>query len=105
MTTQPRRFLSMLGAAYLLISQLTCVTNILPVDTTLPSPDPTAHPVAAGPTSIPLGTFDKWALWTNGTQLRGANIYQRRVYPELDGPEFMGSGPVGPPTRACRIFT
>ncbi|MEE9615918.1 MAG: hypothetical protein V3T90_02800, partial [Anaerolineae bacterium] len=40
---------------------------------------------------------DKWALWTRGTQLRGANIYQRRVYPELDGDEFMGSGPVGPP--------
>jgi len=40
---------------------------------------------------------DKWALWTEGTRLRGANIYQRRVYPELDGPEFMGSGPVGPP--------
>jgi len=40
---------------------------------------------------------DKWALWTRGTQLRGANIYQRRVYPELDGPEFMGPGPVGPP--------
>jgi hypothetical protein len=32
-----------------------------------------------------------------GTQLRGANIYQRRVYPELDGEGFMGSGPVGPP--------
>jgi hypothetical protein len=29
--------------------------------------------------------------------LRGANIYQRRVYPELDGHEFMGPGPVGPP--------
>jgi cysteinyl-tRNA synthetase len=29
--------------------------------------------------------------------LRGANIYQRRVYPELDGPEFMGPGPLGPP--------
>ena len=42
-------------------------------------------------------SFDKWALWTGPTQLRGANIYQRRVYPELDGPEFMGPGPVGPP--------
>jgi len=40
---------------------------------------------------------DKWALWTEGTQLRGANIYQRRVYPELDGTEFLGPGPVGPP--------
>jgi aryl-phospho-beta-D-glucosidase BglC (GH1 family) len=33
----------------------------------------------------------------NGTQLRGANIHQRRVYLELDGSEFMGPGPVGPP--------
>ena len=43
------------------------------------------------------GSVDKWALWTGGAQLRGANIYQRRVYPELDGSEFMGAGPVGPP--------
>jgi hypothetical protein len=43
------------------------------------------------------GEVDKWALWTGSTQLRGANIYQRRVYPELDGPDFMGPGPVGPP--------
>ena len=41
--------------------------------------------------------MDKWALWAGGTKLRGANIYQRRVYPELDGPTFMGPGPVGPP--------
>jgi len=40
---------------------------------------------------------DKWSLWTGDTRLRGANIYQRRVYPELDGPDFMGPGPVGPP--------
>lgn len=39
----------------------------------------------------------KWELWVDGTQLRGANIYQRRVYPELDGLTFMGPGPVGPP--------
>lgn len=38
-----------------------------------------------------------WRLWEDGTLLRGANIYQRRVYPELDGPDFMGPGPVGPP--------
>ena len=41
--------------------------------------------------------IDKWSLWTGGTQLRGANIWQRRVYPELDGPTFLGPGPVGPP--------
>lgn len=41
--------------------------------------------------------YDKWQLWNQGTQLRGANIYQRRVYPELDGPDFLGPGPLGPP--------
>ena len=42
----------------------------------------------------------KWALWTEGTRLRGANVYQRRVYPELDD-GYMGYGAVGPPhTRA-----
>jgi len=49
-------------------------------------------------TGPPLPT-DKMALWnlSSGPHLRGANIYQRRVYPELDGPDFMGPGPVGPP--------
>ena len=43
--------------------------------------------------------MSKIELWDvkNGTKLRGANIYQRRVYPELDGEELLGSGPVGPP--------
>jgi cysteinyl-tRNA synthetase len=71
-----------------------------PTDTPVPSKvegeaeglvPPTAPP------SYPGLVIDKWALWADGTHLRGANIYQRRVYPELDGPEFMGPGPVGPP--------
>jgi hypothetical protein len=41
--------------------------------------------------------LDKMSLWTNGTQLRGADIWQRKVYPELDGPTFMGNGKLGPP--------
>jgi hypothetical protein len=41
---------------------------------------------------------DKWSLWSAGTtKLRGANIYQRRVYPEIDGTQFLGPGPFGPP--------
>ncbi len=52
---------------------------------------------AARPRSTSSASFDPWMLWTQGTQLRGANIYQRRVYPDLDGTEFMGAGPVGPP--------
>jgi hypothetical protein len=31
----------------------------------------------AAPTPL-LASGDKWPLWTEGTQLRGANIYQRR---------------------------
>lgn len=49
------------------------------------------------PPEIDTTTLDKWSLWTNGTQLRGVNIYQTVVVPELDGLEFKGPGPVGPP--------
>ena len=48
-------------------------------------------------TTAAVTDFDKWSLWTGETQLRGANIYQRRVYPELDVPTFLGPGPLGPP--------
>jgi hypothetical protein len=41
--------------------------------------------------------IDKWALWTGGTQLRGANTWQRVVVPHVDGSEFMGSDYLGPP--------
>ncbi len=40
---------------------------------------------------------DAWALWQPGPWLRGANVYQRRVYPDLDGTWFYGPGPFGPP--------
>jgi hypothetical protein len=63
--------------------------------TEVPRPRPSA--VSHAPATTGAGEFDKWTLWTGSTRLRGANIYQRRVYPELDGPEFMGPGPVGPP--------
>jgi hypothetical protein len=56
-----------------------------------------ATPPAATATPTPAASpTDKLALWTQGTRLRGANIYQRRVYPELDDGS-MGSGAVGPP--------
>jgi len=49
--------------------------------------------------AIVNSSTNKMELWNNqtGPHLRGANIYQRRVYPELDGEEFMGSSYVGPP--------
>lgn len=38
-------------------------------------------------------------LWRreDGPHLRGAVFVQRRVYPELDGPSFLGPGPLGSP--------
>jgi hypothetical protein len=43
-----------------------------------------------------IRALTKWDLWSSGVKLRGANIYQRRVYPKLDG-NYLGPGPVGPP--------
>lgn len=43
------------------------------------------------------GELDKFALWTGETQLRGANIYQRVVYPDVfDDRWAWGDGPLGP---------
>lgn len=58
-----------------------------------PPASPAFHPLQV-PVDIPK---TKWDLWKNGTTLRGANIYQRRVFPSLDGLEFLGPGPMGPP--------
>ena len=69
-------------------------------------PDPTVRTAAAVTPAQPATpasqahagpAFDKWGLWTGGTQLRGANIWQRVVVPDLDGAEFLGNGHVGPP--------
>ena len=40
---------------------------------------------------------DKFQLWSDGVNLRGSNLYQRRVYPVIDGSDFLGDGPIGPP--------
>ncbi len=61
------------------------------------STDSTVSPPPAASPSPAWIDSDKWSLWAGSTRLRGANIYQRRVYPELDGPDFLGPGPVGPP--------
>lgn len=42
-------------------------------------------------------TLEKWDLWVGAAQLRGANIWQRIVIPDLDGVEFLGSDYIGPP--------
>ena len=88
-------FLLALGLLAILV--LACgsekATDSIPVVTT----SVVGHEIIPPPPVHSPMPGDKWALWVGGTQLRGANIYQRRTYPELDGPEFMGDGPVGPP--------
>ena len=44
-----------------------------------------------------LATAAKWALWTQDSRLRGANIYQRRIYDHLDSRDTMGESAAGPP--------
>jgi hypothetical protein len=73
------------------VDDLQLVTG--PVARPVPTVPPTAP--AALPQAGPV--VDKWSLWTDGTQLRGANIWQRVVLPWLDGDEFLGNGHVGPP--------
>ena len=57
----------------------------------------------SNPAEIPEATLpdsadvDAWTLWTADSALRGANIWQKRIDPEIDGTEFLGPGPVGPP--------
>ncbi|MEZ5101147.1 MAG: cellulase family glycosylhydrolase [Thermoleophilia bacterium] len=41
---------------------------------------------------------DELSLWQNGAHLRGADLYQRRTYPDVDG-DALGPGPLGPPLR------
>jgi len=56
------------------------------------------QPGHASPILLPDYTAgDKWSLWVDGPHLRGANIWQSIVIPDLDGLEFKGSGHVGPP--------
>jgi uncharacterized protein (TIGR01370 family) len=53
---------------------------------------------AGPPTEFDAGDegFDPWELWVDGPHLRGANIYQRRVYEELEDAYFMNADYIGP---------
>jgi len=89
-----RKSVLRLSVALLLLSAVALACNVSPEEEPAPSVVPAEE---AGPGQAPPLSPDKWSLWTDGTRLRGANIWQRVVVPELDGPDFLGSGHVGPP--------
>jgi hypothetical protein len=72
-------------AGTILIDSLSLVVNATPTESSQVSNPPKAI------------NYDKFALWVNGPHLRGANIWQRVVILDLDGPNFLGSAHVGPP--------
>lgn len=84
--------LSVLFPAILLFA--TALVSCLPQEGTKV---PTTDNTSASITPLAYSSSGKMSLWTNGTQLRGVNIYQRRVFLEVDGPDYMGPGPFGPP--------
>ena len=74
------------------VDDLQLVTG--PVD----APGPAAPEPTVPPAPLPSESgIDKWSLWADGTQLRGANIWQHVVVPWVDGDEFLGDDHVGPP--------
>ena len=104
MTTHKKHIRAIIAGIYgiLLLSCAFLSDDIEASSTETPEPiPPTVLPSTATikPTveSTSTSTPDKWSLWTDGTQLRGANTWQRIVVPELDGNEFLGAGYIGPP--------
>lgn len=92
-------------ASLILLTILLSACSAVPAVPAAPppsSPPPTVSPASTDSAVFPTGTapaddrIDKWALWTNGTQLRGANVWQRVRVPDLDG-DLLGDGYVGPP--------
>lgn len=88
------KILAALAAGFILLSCAIVSNPVEPPRETAPPAVPEA-PLIPQPQST--SKPDKWSLWTNGTQLRGANIWQRIVVPDLDGLEFLGDGYIGPP--------
>ncbi len=76
---------------------LTLVVSLLPA--CRPAPVIVTPPTASSTDDYLTNDYqtnDKWSLWTNGTQLRGANIWQRIRIPDLDG-DLLGEDYIGPP--------
>ena len=90
------RFGALLSATLFLTLLGSCCLNLPGTDSTSAlTPALATQPTASSSTG--QGRTLKWSLWSEGVKLRGANVYQRRVYPALDGSDFLGPGPVGPP--------
>lgn len=83
---------------FLVFSLAACTADVTP-DPRLTEPAAAGELPAAPPTTSVMDAprLDKWALWTQGTRLRGANTWQRIVVPKYDGDEFLGDGYLGPP--------
>jgi len=84
------------GCGYDELDPIEKIEDTLEVASTseISSPENQAEQITPAPLTSQL---DKITLWEGETQLRGANIWQRIVVPDLDGPEFLGSSHVGPP--------
>jgi hypothetical protein len=95
------RYAKYWGGLSLAIAILAC-SLFSPVSETLPSPGISPAPPARNspePGEETPAELNKWWLWTHGTQLRGANTWQRIVVPKYDGDDFIGNGYIGPPYR------
>src|SRR4030042_546897 len=65
--------------------------------TSTPATNPSSISSITTPGNTEIVNLDNFSLWTNGPQLRGANIYQRLVCPVVfDDPDTWGNGPLGP---------
>jgi len=81
----------------LILSSLLIVVIYIPACNSNGTLNPSPTPEATATPDKPKVEELKWHLWTDDVKLRGANIHQRHVYPELDGLEFIGPGPLGAP--------
>jgi hypothetical protein len=96
MPSFPRTLPLLLALSLLLASCLAAQIPPLPVGEG-PGVRDTPPPPAPSPTpGHSTNDLDKFSLWTNGAQLRGANIWQRIRVPDLDG-DLLGDGYIGPP--------
>ena len=93
-----KKIILILGLFFLVYFLTACSRKVEP-ETYMhePASIEVASPEAQSPPVMDVHALDKWSLWMGGTQLRGANIWQRIVVSKYDGNEFLGDGYIGPP--------